>query len=884
MKITVSPRTPSPRTRILLLLALGCLVPAPSPRAAISPEQAGGLEGRALIRRDWWPYTVGPSYGEVPAGKLADPRVIRLEVGSFDSRGDGLTLPGALRLTGQAVQGPAVPWIVQLEGPITEAQKEALRRSGVRFFDYVPNNAFIVRSPEPEKLAGLPGVLWAGPYHPAYRIEPLLGHAPTDDPETAKNEVLSVRALLFEPDERSAAIEALRALGAEVDQEATFDPHGWPDRVYFRADSSVILAASRLDQVRFIQEVSQSGFTLNAESHVVLQSGCVFHDPGKTQFCGTPYWDAGVNGSSQTVGDMDNGMDVDTILLSNTASDAGTPGSSHRKVKSYKAWGGGDLLTCGNYTHGTNTSQCAVGNRTDFGQNGDLEGVAKQAKIVFQDIGHSDQISCALGNLSPPASLVGMYDEVRSFGGHLTNGSFSLCSGYGSHALDADQYTWDHKDFLMTFSAGNGGNGLVCPGTAKNVIAAGGYYQDPFFDFFGSTGPAPDGRMGPTIMAPACDHSGGNPAPYNYNTSACLQSSDTNITGTPESILVQGSCGTSFSSPYSMGGGALIRDYFEKGYYPSGAANSPDAFAPTGALVKAVMLNSGDYMTCCGSFMESTSTYGQGMGRLDLSRSLSIKNDTRTPQGVRVVDKGAAVGLATGGVYEEKIEILDTSQSFRATVNWTDRPGSPLVNNLRLTVIGPAGTAAQTYHGGNFSGQYTNSEASGGTANDSANPFEAVFINASELVGGVYKVHVEGTNVPNGDSNFGNTQPFALVASGGFSSTGVREVSPPGSSSPLKATGRLGAVVTWLWELLYDPTITYALYRGELSSLHSGVYNHQMIDPAHCGMTTNTTTVSDGLDGIGHYYLVSSKKSGVEGSLGKASNGTERPAANPACP
>src|SRR5207245_550985 len=152
-----------------------------------------------------------------------------------------------------------------------------------------------------------------------------------------------------------------------------------------------------------------------------------------------------------------------------------------------------------------------------------------------------------------PASLVGMYDEVRSFGGHLTNGSFSLCSGYGSHALDADQYTWDHKDFLMTFSAGNGGNGLVCPGTAKNVIAAGGHYQDPFFDFFG------------------------------------------------------------------------------KGYYPAGAANSPDAFAPTGALVKAVMLNSGDYMTCCGSFMESTSTYGQGMGRLDLSRSLSIKNDTRTP-------------------------------------------------------------------------------------------------------------------------------------------------------------------------------------------------------------------------------------------------------------
>ena len=69
-----------------------------------------------------------------------------------------------------------------------------------------------------------------------------------------------------------------------------------------------------------------------------------------------------------------------------------------------------------------------------------------------------------------------------------------------------------------------------------------------------------------------------------------------------------------------MGGAALIRDYFEKGYYPSGTANSPDAFSPTGAMVKAVMLNSGDLLTCCGSFMESTTTYGQGMGKLNLSR------------------------------------------------------------------------------------------------------------------------------------------------------------------------------------------------------------------------------------------------------------------------
>jgi len=402
---------------------------------------------------------------------MLDSDVIRLRVGSFQTRGPGLPIPDSLRITGEAARRMTAPWIVQLEGPITESKKDALRAAGVRLYDYVPNNAFLVRAASPEKLGGFPGVRWAGPYHPAYRIEPLLGQAPTDDPETAKNATIYVRAILFEPSEREGLIGQIESLSATVDRQATFDPHDRPDHLYFRAAPSVILAVARMDAVRWIEEVSLSGFTMNAESHVVLQSGCVYHDSQKTQFCGTPYWDAGVNGSTQTVGDMDNGMDVDTILLSNTATDADTPGPSHRKVKAYTPYGGGDMKSCGNYTHGTNTSQCAVGNRTDFGQNGDLEGVAKAAKIVFQDISHPgpSNVYCASGSLFPPSTLVSMYDEVRSQGGHLTNGSFSLCSGYGSHALDADQYTWDHKDFLMSFSAGNGGNGLVCRGTAKNV-------------------------------------------------------------------------------------------------------------------------------------------------------------------------------------------------------------------------------------------------------------------------------------------------------------------------------------------------------------------------------------------------------------------------------
>ena len=862
--------------------------------AALMAAGAARAEGtlavdHALERRDWWPYATGPSYGAIAEDRLLDSRVIRLGVGSFDSRGTGLALPAPLRLSAEEASRPGAPWIVQLEGPITEAKKDALRARGVTLYEYVANNAFLVRTGNPSTLAGLPGVLWAAPYHPGYRIEPSLGKAPTWDAQETRNETIAARVLLFEPAERAGAVRALEALGASIDRETTFHPGEPADRVYFTARPEALLAASRLDAVRWVEETPRHGFVMNAETHVFMQSGGIAS--------GTPLWDAGVTGSTQILGVMDSGCDVDTILLSNTATDAGTPGPTHRKVIAYTPYGGGDLQSCGNYTHGTNTTQCAVGNRSDFGQDGILDGVAKGAKLVFQDVGPTSQIDCALGGISTPSSLVPAWDEVRSKGGHLFNASLAICNygTYGSHALDIDTYMWDHKDFLAFFSGGNGGSGNACPGTAKNLVSAGGHYQHPFHNtFYGSYGPSPDGRMGPHVSGPACDQSNGNPAPYNYNTSASLQSVDRNITGTPDAVLSQGSCGTSFSSPYLTGAAALIRDYFQKGFYPLGTASPADAFAPSGALVKGVLLNSGDFLTNnCGARMSSNqggNTCGMGMGRANLSRTLAIAGDPRTPPGLRAIDRGMSAGLATGQSYEEWVEITDTSLPLRATVNWTDRPGSPLVNNLRLTVIGPSGGASQTWRGRNFDSSYRNGEwsrpeSAGGTNDDGVNPNESVYIAAADLVPGWWKVVVSGTNVPSGDPNFGNTQPFALLLSGGFSSTGLKEVSPAGSVAPLQAGSASGANVTWQWEGSPDPAVVFNLYRGNLpASPASWSWNHGTIAPGHCGLASPATTVGDRLDGVSHYYLVGMKRAGREGSLGSSSNGSPRPAAAPACP
>jgi hypothetical protein len=117
-----------------------------------------------------------------------------------------------------------------------------------------------------------------------------------------------------------------------------------------------------------------------------------------------------------------------------------------------------------------------------------------------------------------------------------------------------------------------------------------------------------------------------------------------------------------------------------------------------------------------------------------------------------------------------------------------------------------------------------------------------------------------------------------LIVSGGIDSLGISEVSPIGSV-PLRAISRTATDLTWEWETLADHTIDYAFYRGTLDSIRSGVYDHGTIDPAHCGISGNTTTVADVASGVDSYYLVAGQKNGNDGPLGGG-----RPDADPQCP
>lgn len=55
------------------------------------------------------------------------------------------------------------------------------------------------------------------------------------------------------------------------------------------------------------------------------------------------------------------------------------------------------------------------------------------------------------------------------------------------------------------------------------------------------------------------------------------------------------------ATPGVAGAAALVRQYFMEGFYPSGSKTAKDGFTPSGALLKATLVNSAQKMDYYGS-------------------------------------------------------------------------------------------------------------------------------------------------------------------------------------------------------------------------------------------------------------------------------------------
>ena len=700
----------------------------------------------------------------LPAGPGSVDRGGRISLRSrpIDVREPLAPIPSRLRADPGDGSGAYV--LVKYPAPITAAERRALAAAAARVYTYLPHFAYLVRMPpgsdaeEPlSRARRLPGASWAGLYHPAYKLSPAVAAAPAgagagDDPTAVMVHVY--------PDADLAAV-AGRIRGLGIARIAGRGEGSFFSRLRLLLGPGEIArhreALARIPEVFWV-DLEPRRVLLNDTTIWVGQSGL---DAGGT----TPVFDRGIFGEGQVVGVLDTGVDAgmcyfrdpDLGLPPINPCDGGTAvDASRRKLIAVdflapaECAGGIDDFEWDTHDHGTHVAGTAVGDDLASPLVHDPgDGMAPGAQLVFQDGGFAVDDCADLPGLGcPVVDLKPVFQQAYDQGARFHSNSWGdqenspVQTVYTAGSQDADQFMWEHRDFLLFFAAGNSGPGTVSsPSTAKSAVSVGATLRGSGADFmasFSSCGPTDDGRIKPDLTSP-----GSSIVSANNDGNAATENCDTRTIS-----------GTSMSTPAAAGLAALVAQYYADGWYPSGAPVPADALAPSAALVKASLVNSAADMSGAGPIPDDC----QGWGRILLDDVLFFAGDTRR---LWVRDESAGVGLSDAGQRRDfDFEVSSAAEPLEVTLAWTDFPSTPaadphLNNDLDLEVSGPAGT----FLGNVFAG----GESAVGGAADRLNTVEQVLLAAP--LPGVYTVSVGAFNVPDGP------QPFALVVTGDAAAT-----------------------------------------------------------------------------------------------------------------
>eukprot|EP00753_Platysulcus_tardus_P001382 PLAT11314.1.p1 GENE.PLAT11314.1~~PLAT11314.1.p1 ORF type:complete len:1096 (+),score=456.19 PLAT11314.1:51-3338(+) len=472
-----------------------------------------------------------------------------------------------------------------------------------------------------------------------------------------------------------------------------------------------------------------------------------------------PVHAAGITGQGQVVGVADSGLDYNSCFFIDTQNPVQVQrrqtftSRNARKVIYYNAYA--DAVAGEAQDHGTHVAGSVSGDAT--GQPGApaaatvYGGMAYNAKIAFYDIGVAGQPSLQVPNQIENA----IFQPAKQMGAHLhTNSWGANANAYSPNARSVDIFTFANQDFMVLVAAGNSGNqgpgSLGTPATAKNCISVGAasssdpanaeaqfQCQEPQpcqnnMALFSSIGPAYDNRYGIDVVAPGF----------------FILSAGSSANPTQATCQVVKMAGTSMATPVTAGNAALIRDYFESGFYPTGAKVAGNAFEPMGALVKAMLVAAAEPLT--GNYrqqpMGPTPSPVQGFGEPRLKNSLrfAASDYNLFVEG----DVANMQSLATGQTYEKTLAV-QAGKPLTVVLAWNDAPGAAqanagLVNDLDLQVIPPGGGNPLPVN--NAQGP------------DTRNNIERVIV--AQPTAGTYTVRVRGTAVRQGP------QPFSLVATG----------------------------------------------------------------------------------------------------------------------
>ena len=737
-----------------------------------------------------------------------------------------LAAPGWFRAAPYARSVSERRYLVAIaRGPLDDQACARVESAGAEILDYFPDNGYRLRlAPGSEDaLRALPFFVWIGDLPAHAKVEPALAaraqaeaNAATEAAAGSPNaeEDADIRVVLFSGESADRVLAALEGMSA------TSAPSGkdgaWRVTAHLSAGriASALSAAAALPEVEAIETAHRFRF-LNQDAVWVHQS---FVGPSPQQ---TPVFDHGIFGCGQIVGIADSGQDYDACFFRDTVNGPppivscaaapcppAAPAPGRRKDILYYNWSGtpnGDDDTCpatitGANGHGTHTSGSIAGDNSPYancttfstpGRNGG-DGLAPGAKLVVQEMGdgleYLNDRGGTLWNLTDVAFQNGARIHSDSWGGGCLDPQDQCVPGctipYDSFARDADLAMWSHPDLLVLVAAGNSGCpapvSISTPGTAKSVVTVGALQHGVNASLpssFSSQGPVEDGRLKPTVGAQGestvSARSDANPGTNNCSTCSLN--------------------GTSMAAPTAAGLAALVREYYTAGFYATGARNAGAGITPTGALVKATLIDGAVALSGAAPGPD----FDEGYGRILLGGTLAF---TGSPFVLRVDDRRE--GIVTGGVVTHAYDVA-AGTPFRAILAWTDYPAAlgaavARVNELKLEVIDPSGTVwFQTLDAGTGAPRATSNPAD---PHDTRNVEERLVFNAPAA--GRWVVRVRGVSVPWGP------QPFALVVRGSLANC-----PPPPAPGPLTLTTPADHQVRVSWSAV-PGAASYDVYRS----------------------------------------------------------------------
>ncbi|TVQ32538.1 MAG: hypothetical protein EA376_05405 [Phycisphaeraceae bacterium] len=641
-------------------------------------------------------------------------RTIYLATGPVRAEGERVSLA---KVAGDPVAA-AAPRVIQLDGPMTPTRRAALEGAGVRLGAYIPSNAYIARLNDADAAAleAIDFIRWHESYQDAWKLSANIGQA---ELQTAERRAIAdrgqvvVAAALFPGEDAADTVRRARAIeGAAVMQS---ERSGDLDVISLALPLDRLAELAAIESVQFVQEYPEATLR-NSSARWIVQSNIPFS---------TPIYDRGLAGSGQIVGVIDNPIRVDHCSFQ----DSFPIGPNHRKILAYNA-------TLSSSLHGTHVAATAVG---DAFVNNDTRGVAYDARLVYSPIP-----SFTTGSFNSALEL----HHSQGARVHTNSWGSDLSTEYNIWTRDIDVFTHAHEDDLVLVAITNQST-LRTPENAKNAFAIAASLNHPQQSKHGSggAGPTNDGRMKPELCAPGV-----------------LISSASPLT----SCGVIEMAGTSMAAPTVAGAALIARQYFTEGRYPDGLPNVARAFTPTAALLRAVLINSGDEMESFSGYPNSR----EGWGRLLLDRSLAFPDDPRQLLlwDVRRSDPGS---LVTGAVREHEFQVLGDEEPVRITLVFTDAPAAlgaevASVNNVDLKVTDPDGAV---YRGNAFAGDGFSLEGGRympamGLDFDPKNTVEQVHVASPQV--GRWSIEVIGSAV-----NQGEGQGYALVVTGAVGDVGA---------------------------------------------------------------------------------------------------------------